>query len=429
MRVVEREEELTVDDFGRTHLHVASLSPDVFVDLGHAEAQCLREALFLLLHGVFHPPLRLHDLGIGVAHDLHHRLRDIPQEGLGEPEHASMAHGPPHDPAQDIAAPLVGGRHPVRDEEGRGARVVGDHLHGHVVVGVRAVAELGDALDVTDDRAEEIGVVVRLLFLHHRRDALEPHARVDGGLGQRHQLPGGGPIELHEDEIPDLEPAVAVTGRSETRTPGLLLPAGNVVALMEVHLGAGSAGAGIAHGPEIVLLPQSEDAVVAEAGDPLPQPVGLVVVREHRRLEPVLGQAEVGGQEFPGEGDRVVLEIVAEGEVAQHLEEGVMTGSAADVLEIVVLAPRPDTLLGGDRALIGALLLAEEDALELHHPRVGEEEGGILGGHERRRAHHGMPVAREIVEKLLAKLGSGHGHVAIIPGVRKSRRTRRGVPP
>ena len=106
-----------------------------------------------------------------------------------------------------------------------------------------------------------------------------------------------------------------------------------------------------------------------------------------------------------------------------------MPGGATDVLEIVVLAPRSDALLGGDRPLVGALLLAEEDALELHHPRVGEEEGGVLGRHEGRRAHHGMPVAREVVEKLLAKLGSGHGHVAIIPGLRKSRRARRGAPP
>jgi hypothetical protein len=131
--VVEGEEKLTVDDLGCTHRHRASVRSNVLVDLGHAETQRLREALFLLLHGALHPRLRLHDLGIGVAHHLHHRLRHIPQEGLGEAEHAAMAHGSPHDPAQDIAAPFVGGRHPVRDEEGRGAGVVGDHLHGHIV--------------------------------------------------------------------------------------------------------------------------------------------------------------------------------------------------------------------------------------------------------------------------------------------------------
>jgi hypothetical protein len=32
------------------------------------------------------------------------------------------------------------------------------------------------------------------------------------------------------------------------------------------------------------------------------------------------------------------LEIVAEGEVAEHLEEGVVAGGVADIVEVVVLA-------------------------------------------------------------------------------------------
>jgi len=85
------------------------------------------------------------------------------------------------------------------------------------------------------------------------------------------------------------------------------------------------------------------------------------------------------------------------GEVAQHLEEGVMTGGAADVLEIVVLAPRPDALLSGDRRMVDALLLARKTLLNCTFPRCEEEVGSWAGtrGDERTRYARG----REIVEK------------------------------
>jgi hypothetical protein len=41
----------------------------------------------------------------------------------------------------------------------------------------------------------------------------------------------------------------------------------------------------------------------------------------------------------------MVLEIVAEREVAEHLEEGVMTRGIADVVEVIVLAAGAHALL------------------------------------------------------------------------------------
>jgi len=44
------------------------------------------------------------------------------------------------------------------------------------------------------------------------------------------------------------------------------------------------------------------------------------------------------GKELPGKLDCLALEVVAEAEVAQHLEESVMACGVADVLQVVVLA-------------------------------------------------------------------------------------------
>ena len=109
--------------------------------------------------------------------------------------------------------------------------------------------------------------------------------------------------------------------------------------------------------------------------------------------EPVLRQAELLGDQVPGELDRAVLEIVAEREVAEHLEEGVVARRVADIVEVVVLAAGAHAFLRGGRARIGALFEAGEDVLELHHAGIGEHQGRIVARHERRRRHDRVAVA------------------------------------
>src|SRR5207302_7660693 len=98
------------------------------------------------------------------------------------------------------------------------------------------------------------GVVARFLALHDRRGALEPHAGVDRGPGQRRERALRVAVELHEDEVPHLEPAIALARRALARPARRDLGAGDVIALVDVHLGARPAGAGVAHRPEVVLL-------------------------------------------------------------------------------------------------------------------------------------------------------------------------------
>ena len=113
-----------------------------------------------------------------------------------------------------------------------------------------------------------------------------------------------------------------------------------------------------------------------------------------RGQEPVLGQTVLLGDQVPGKLDRQRLEVVAEAEIAQHLEEGVVPGGVADIVEIVVLAAGADAFLRGGGALVGPLLDAGEHVLELHHAGVGEHQGRVVVRHQRRggarsRAHAG----------------------------------------
>jgi len=82
-----------------------------------------------------------------------------------------------------------------------------------------------------------------------------------------------------------------------------------------------------------------------------PALVGVFVARnaggalEDRHVQRRGVQLPFPGQQVPRQLDGVVLEVVAEREVAEHLEEGVMPQRGSDVVEIVVLAADPHALL------------------------------------------------------------------------------------
>ena len=98
-----------------------------------------------------------------------------------------------------------------------------------------------------------------------------------------------------------------------------------------------------------------------------------------------------------------------------------MIGVKADVFEVVVFAAGADALLGVGGAGVGAFFLAEEDRLELVHAGVGEEQGWIVQGNDRRRWNESVSVLLdEEIEELLANLGGGHGCGAEIFGAGRS---------
>ena len=85
-----------------------------------------------------------------------------------------------------------------------------------------------------------------------------------------------------------------------------------------------------------------------------------------------------------------------------------MAGGVADVLEVVVLAAGTHTLLAACGAGVGPLVKAEKNVFELVHPGVGEQQRRVAVRHQRARGHHGVALAGEEVEELLADLAAVH---------------------
>jgi hypothetical protein len=186
--------------------------------------------------------------------------------------------------------------------------------------------------------------------------------------------------------VPELEEAVGVVA-------GALVGAAELLATVEVELRAGAAGAGRAGLPEVVLAAEPDDALV---GDPDAAPdcdrllVGpeaeLIVAAEDGDPDPVRVHAETLGRELPAPGDRLLLEVVAEAPVAEHLEEGEVAGGVADLLDV-----------GGAEALLHIgeprrrrPLAAEEVGLEGLHPGRGQQHRGVVGRGDERRGGHDL---------------------------------------
>ena len=249
-------------------------------------------------------------------------------------------------------------------------------------------------------------------MLHDGRDALEAHAGVDVLVRQVRHRAVLLAVVLREDEVPELEVAVAVVAAGAA----VLAAAPELLALVEVDLRARAAGTGGAGRPEVVVRAQARDVVV---GDALlvPQLDRLVVVLEDGHVEALLGQAQVlgRGDELVGPGDRVGLGVAAEGEVSEHLEEGEVRG-VADVVDVV----GAQALLAGAGADLWHGALALVVLLELVHAGVGEQKRRVVG-HERRRRVQLAALLLEEAQEVLADLGGGHGlvvggaHVSPLP--------------
>ncbi len=209
-------------------------------------------------------------------------------------------------------------------------------------------------------------------------------------------------LELHEHEVPDLEPARAVLAVVRDALGALA----QVRAAVEVDLGARSARTDVGHPPPVLLVAVGE---VAPADESIGRQADLVapdlerevVGRVRRRGQAIAGDPEVARQEVPRPVDRLALEVVAEAPVAEHLEEGVVPRRAADLLEVVVLAGDAQHPLVVDGARVAALFGAGQEVLELDHPAVREQQRLVAGRHEAGARHHGVVALLEELEETL----------------------------
>ena len=172
-------------------------------------------------------------------------------------------------------------------------------------------------------------------------------------------------VELREDQVPDFD-----------------LAEGRVV--VDFAARAADAVGPLAGGvgrPEVLVLAQPLQPLGRQLDLVEPDAGRLVVVEIDRGRELFRRRRPshfLLGQELPGPVDRLALEIVAEAEVAQHLEERVVVGGAADVVDVA----GAQAFLAGRGPGELQLAAAEEVVLELVHAGRREQHRGVPAGHQ-----------------------------------------------
>ena len=245
---------------------------------------------------------------------------------------------------------------------------------GGRAIGRRSVFDIQHLRGTIDDGAQEIGFEVAQLSLEHTRNPLKSRTGVDGGLREWRQMAFLVAIELHEDEIPQLDVTSAFAGKAAI---GMTQFAGAGPEIV-VNLRARATGPGVPHLPEVVFLVEAYDTLAGDSGLRCPEIFRLVILAKDRHPEAVCRKLVLLGEQFPGKLDGVFLEIVTERKIAQHFKECLVTPRVSHIVEIVVLAAGPDDLLTGCRTVVVPHFAAQEDFIKLVHPSVHKEQGGVF---------------------------------------------------
>ena len=334
--------------------------------------------------------------------DRHDGVDDLIEERAIHAEELAVTRRAAQQAAQDVAAALVARQHAVADHEARGADVVGDDAQGDVARVALAVVRAGDLADLVGDVHDGIDVEQGVDILADHRQTLQAHAGVDVLLLELGVVAVAVVVELGKDIVPHLNIAVAVAA---DRAAGLT--AAVLRAAVVVNFGAGTTRTG-AMLPEVILLAEAEDALLRNTDLVAPDGEGLVVRRgrlaagEHRGVQAVRLQADPlgAGEELPRPGDRLMLEVVAEREVAEHLKVGAVARGVTDVVDVA----RADALLASADAAARRLLLALEPGLHGGHARVDEQDGLVVLRDQGKAGQAQVALALKEAEEHLSQL-------------------------
>ena len=349
---------------------------------------------------------------------MHHGIHHTVEERIVFAQQLAVARGATQQAAQDIAAPLVRREHAVADHHDGRTDVVGNDAQGDVRLMAVAIVRAGDLADLVGDVHHRIHVKQGVHALTDDRQTLQAHAGVDVFLREIGIVAVAVVVELGKDVVPDLHIPVAVAARCTVRlAAAVFLPA------VKVDLGAGAARAG-AMLPEVVVLAEADDTRFRNPDLIAPDIECLVVVFIYGRIQPRRVETDPvrRGKKLPRPCDRFVLEVVAEGEVAEHLEICAMARGFADVLNVA----GTDALLAGADAVAQRLLLALEIRLHRRHAGVDQQQRRVVLRDQRKAGQAQMPLRFKEAQKHLTQFIQTEFFHIDLPKKRNSRPRNRG---
>ena len=262
--------------------------------------------------------------------------------------------------------------------------MVGDDTERNIHLVALAVGGAGEFGDAVGDIHHGVHIKQAVDILTDHSQTLQTHAGINVLLGKVGVIAVAVVVELGEYVVPDLHVSVTVAAYGAAG-----LTAAVFLAAVIVDLRAGAAGTG-AMLPEVIGLAKTEDPILRNADVIVPDIKSLIIVQIDGGIQAVGIHADPfrAGQEFPAPCNGFLLEIIAEGEVAQHFKIGAVTGSFADVFNVA----GTDALLAGGDTATGGLLLTGEEGLHGRHTGVDQQQRSVILGNQREASQTQMSL-------------------------------------
>ncbi len=204
--------------------------------------------------------------------------------------------------------------------------------------------------------------------LHDAGKTLKAHAGVDVRVCHRRVIALAVAVELGKHDVPEFNIAVAVAADAAGR-----LAAAVFFAAVKIDFGAGAAGAGAVF-PEIIFFAETHDVRRVDADFLRPDVKRLVVVQIDRDPELVHRKLQHLRAEFPCPRRGLVLKIIAERKVAQHLKKRAVAVGNADIFNVA----GADALLAGRHALARRRYLAGKVLFHRRHAGVDQQQAVVV---------------------------------------------------
>ena len=316
------------------------------------------------------------------------------QERIVDAQKFAVAGRAAQQAAKHITPPLIGGQDAVTNHKCCGADVIGDDTQGYIPLLTLAIECSGKLGDLIGDVHHGVHIEQGVHILAHNRQTLQTHTGVNIFLLQLGVIVVAVVVELGEHIVPDLNVAVAIASYGAVR-----LAAAELLTTVVVDLGAGATGAGAVL-PEVVRLAKAEDLFLGDADLLVPDVKGLVIIQIHRGIQTVFLQTHYLGQKLPAPCNGLVLEVIAEREIAQHLKIGAVAGSVAHIVNIA----GADALLAGADPAAGRLFLSLEPGLHGGHSGVDEQDGFVILGYQRKAGQAQMVFALKVAQEHFPQL-------------------------
>src|SRR5260370_8062454 len=176
-----------------------------------------------------------------------------------------MSHGTAQNAPENVATSLITWQNPIGSQEDQRTRVVRNSAERGMRFLILPISGVSESREAVDDDTKRVGIEDGLFALHDHREPLQAEAGVNILSGQRRTRPLKILVELHKDQVPDLQETFAFAPRFAISSTAAMLDSSIIV-----NFGIRSTSARISRrSPPVIFQPY--DTLIRNPGNLPPQ--------------------------------------------------------------------------------------------------------------------------------------------------------------